>query len=111
MDPQFAFPPPATPQRRPPPVRRQEDLNGGARESNALRASVLDAALELGLIGGGVGGWMSENRVEEGEVRFPPAICFFLCMLFRLWDSCMEAPRRGEVVQSSTSLPPSTFSG
>jgi len=46
----------------------------GPRESNALRASVLDAALELGIGNNSVvTAWMFSNAVteeEEEEVRF-----------------------------------------
>ena len=109
MNPQFAFPPPAPVVRRPPPPTRAVPTpgsgsglgagstlrsgsngagGGGARESNALRASVLDVALELGLVGGGgVGGWMFDNRVlEEGEeVGFFVAFlsCSFLALFLR----------------------------
>ncbi|KAF7330298.1 hypothetical protein MVEN_02467700 [Mycena venus] len=55
MDANFTFPAPESP-------------TASNRESNALRASVLDAALELGLgANGSVANWMFNNAVEEEE--------------------------------------------
>ena len=113
MNPQFAFPPPAPVVRRPPPptravptpgsgsglgagstLRNGNNGGGGARESNALRASVLDAALELGLVGGGgVGGWMFDNRVlEEGE-----EVGFFRCFSFVFFSCSVSSVWVGSV--------------
>ena len=115
MNPQFAFPPPAPVVRRPPPPTRAVPTpgsgsglgasstlrsgsngagGGGARESNALRASVLDVALELGLVGGGgVGGWMFDNRVlEEGE-----EVGFFRCFSFVFFSCSVSSVWVGSV--------------
>ncbi|KAF7295199.1 hypothetical protein MIND_01058700 [Mycena indigotica] len=66
MDPNFTFPrqrPQAMP--RPPPAEPpSEPVN---RESNALRASVLDAALQLGLGSSKMANWMLNNTLAEDE--------------------------------------------
>ncbi|KAF8168918.1 hypothetical protein BJ912DRAFT_187481 [Pholiota molesta] len=62
MDTQFTFPPPPKPALRP--AGRSASVGAsGPRESSALRASVLDAALELGLVGNA--GWMFDNPLQE----------------------------------------------
>ena len=72
MDASFTFPRPQAPVPRPAPASKA----GGpqvSRESNALRASVLDAALELGLVSNPlVANWMFENSLpeENEEVSF-----------------------------------------
>ena len=69
MDASFTFPRPQAPVPRPAPAGKA----GGPRESNALRASVLDAALELGLVSNPlVANWMFENSLpeENEEVSF-----------------------------------------
>ncbi|KAF8207148.1 hypothetical protein K438DRAFT_426029 [Mycena galopus ATCC 62051] len=67
MNPDFAFPPRPKPVPRPQPVS-QSPTESPHRESNALRASVLDAALALGLgENGSVANWMFNNAVEEEE--------------------------------------------
>jgi len=72
MDASFTFPRPQAPVPRPALASKA----GGpqvARESNALRASVLDAALELGLVSNPlVANWMFENSLpeENEEVSF-----------------------------------------
>ncbi|KAK7032790.1 hypothetical protein R3P38DRAFT_3264791 [Favolaschia claudopus] len=66
MNESFTFPARPQPLLRPPPAQPQaEPVN---RESNALRASVLDAALQLGFgANGTVANWMFNNAVEEEE--------------------------------------------
>lgn len=73
MDATFTFPRPQAPVPRPAPASKA----GGpqlTRESNALRASVLDAALELGLVSNPlVADWMFDNTLpeeDEEEVSF-----------------------------------------
>ncbi|KAF7303203.1 hypothetical protein MKEN_01284000 [Mycena kentingensis (nom. inval.)] len=64
MDPNFSFPR-SRPTLRPQPAQPSaEPVN---RESNALRASVLDAALELGLGNKTVANWMFNNALDEEE--------------------------------------------
>lgn len=77
MDNNFTFPRPQVPVPRPPPVssfaRSSTDDTPPNRESNALRASVLDAALQLGIgTNSTVANWMFNNSLEEEEeeVRF-----------------------------------------
>jgi|SRR6266545_2592487 len=67
MNANFVFPAQASsPIPRPPPARKQGESI--SRDSSALRASVLDAALELG-IGSNplVADWMFNNAVEEED--------------------------------------------
>ncbi|KAJ6468418.1 hypothetical protein C8R45DRAFT_470424 [Mycena sanguinolenta] len=67
MNADFTFPPRPKPVPRPQPVQQSptEPVN---RDSNALRASVLDVALALGLgTNDGVAKWMFNNAVEEEE--------------------------------------------
>ncbi|KAJ7183149.1 hypothetical protein C8R46DRAFT_1209317 [Mycena filopes] len=64
MNANFTFPA-RQPIPRPPPPAQTEPIN---RESNALRASVLDAALELGFgANGAVANWMFNNTLEEED--------------------------------------------
>ncbi|KAJ6466604.1 hypothetical protein C8R47DRAFT_1326241 [Mycena vitilis] len=64
MDANFTFP--ARPKAIPRPAPAQSPTEPVNRESNALRASVLDAALELGLgANGSVANWMFNNTLEE----------------------------------------------
>ncbi|KAJ6570169.1 hypothetical protein DFH09DRAFT_1080325 [Mycena vulgaris] len=64
MDPNFSFPR-STPTPRPAVKSPTVPAN---RESNALRASVLDAALELGIgANGAVATWMFNNALEEED--------------------------------------------
>lgn len=66
MDPQFTFPP--RPRPRHPPVSNDNSQPTQSRESNALRASVLDAALELGIgANSTVANWMFNNALEEED--------------------------------------------
>ncbi|KAJ7106497.1 hypothetical protein C8R43DRAFT_209855 [Mycena crocata] len=66
MDANFTFP--ARPQAVPRPAPAQPQAEPVQRESNALRASVLDAALQLGLgANGTVANWMFNNTLEEEE--------------------------------------------
>ena len=54
------------PQARPRPAHKQ--VEGVSRDSNSLRASVLDAALELGIGSNSlVADWMFNNAVMEEE--------------------------------------------
>ncbi|KAF8962875.1 hypothetical protein BDZ97DRAFT_1076161 [Flammula alnicola] len=74
MNAQFTFPPPQAPTPRPGPGHKSgETAQTNSRESNGLRASVLDAALELGLVSNPlVADWMFNNTLaeeDEGEVR------------------------------------------
>ncbi|RXW22063.1 hypothetical protein EST38_g3776, partial [Candolleomyces aberdarensis] len=64
MDANFAFPP-----YQPPVARaRKAGGNSGPRQSSALRASVLDAALQLGLTNNSlVAEWMFNNAVQEED--------------------------------------------
>ncbi|KAJ7650708.1 hypothetical protein FB45DRAFT_997532 [Roridomyces roridus] len=65
MDPNFAFPAPSKPTLRPAASQPTEPIH---RESNALRASVLDAALQLGFGSNNtVANWMFSNTLEEEE--------------------------------------------
>ncbi|KAJ7039585.1 hypothetical protein C8F04DRAFT_295375 [Mycena alexandri] len=65
MDANFTFPARPKPIPRPAPASPPEPVN---RESNALRASVLDAALELGFgANGAVANWMFNNTLEEED--------------------------------------------
>lgn len=68
MDSSFTFPP----YQPPAPRARTAVASNGPRKSNALRASVLDAALQLGLTNDSlVAEWMFSNTVqEEDEVSF-----------------------------------------
>ncbi|KAJ6544070.1 hypothetical protein B0H19DRAFT_1169507 [Mycena capillaripes] len=66
MDADFTFPARPTPISRPSPA--QSPTEPANRQSNALRASVLDAALELGFgANGTVANWMFNNALEEQE--------------------------------------------
>jgi hypothetical protein len=79
MDPTFTFPrlKPAIP-RPQAPVASQ----GESRESNALRASVLDAALELGLANNSVvADWMFNNTLQEEEEEEEIEVCSSLCVI------------------------------
>ncbi|KAJ6630998.1 hypothetical protein B0H10DRAFT_702776 [Mycena sp. CBHHK59/15] len=65
MDANFTFPVRPKPSPRPAAQTPTEPVN---RESNALRASVLDVALELGIAAnGGVANWMFNNTLEEED--------------------------------------------
>ncbi|KAJ7746644.1 hypothetical protein B0H16DRAFT_1692667 [Mycena metata] len=65
MDANFTFPARPKPTPRPAPASPPEPVN---RESNALRASVLDAALQLGFgANGAVANWMFNNTLEEED--------------------------------------------
>lgn len=64
MDANFTFP--ARPQPIPRPSAAQPPPEPVNRESSALRASVLDAALQLGFgANGNVANWMFNNALEE----------------------------------------------
>ncbi|KAJ7841306.1 hypothetical protein B0H14DRAFT_1045960 [Mycena olivaceomarginata] len=66
MDTNFTFPARPGPVPRPQPVHTPSEPPN--RESNAIRASVLDAALQLGFgANGGLADWMSNNAVNEEE--------------------------------------------
>ncbi|KAG6856006.1 hypothetical protein H0H87_008483 [Tephrocybe sp. NHM501043] len=70
MNANFTFPRPQAPIPRPapPPTATSSSSPTTSRESNALRASVLDAALELGLGNNGtVANWMFNNSLEEED--------------------------------------------
>lgn len=70
MDPNFAFPRPQAPIPRPPPPSSFLTAGGSERnrDSNALRASVLDVALQLGLgTNSTVADWMFNNTMPEDE--------------------------------------------
>ena len=74
MDATFTFPRPQAPVPRPAPASKASGGPQLTRESNALRASVLDAALELGLVSNPlVADWMFDNTLpeeDEEEVSF-----------------------------------------
>ncbi|KAJ7510417.1 hypothetical protein B0H11DRAFT_1187899 [Mycena galericulata] len=66
MDANFTFPTRPTPTPRP--NASHSPIEPVNRESNALRASVLDAALELGIgANGAVANWMFNNTLEEED--------------------------------------------
>lgn len=66
MDANFTFPARPGPVPRPQPAHAPSEPPN--RESNAIRASVLDAALQLGFgANGGLANWMSNNAVDEEE--------------------------------------------
>jgi hypothetical protein len=66
MDASFRFP--ARPSPIPRPSAVQSPTEPVHRESRAIRASVLDVALELGLgANGTVANWMLNNSLEEEE--------------------------------------------
>ncbi|KAF9530728.1 hypothetical protein CPB83DRAFT_850209 [Crepidotus variabilis] len=69
MNKTFVFPPAPQPALRPQQRNSGDDgQEGGSRNSNALRASVLDAAMELGLGNSSVvANWMFSNVVEEED--------------------------------------------
>ena len=79
MDTKFTFPPPQRPIPRNNPVKTAASA-GQTRESSALRASVLDVALELGITGdNSLAAWMFDNSLkeeDEEEVSFFHS-CFF----------------------------------
>jgi hypothetical protein len=81
MDATFTFPRPQAPVPRPAPASKASGGPQLTRESNALRASVLDAALELGLVSNPlVADWMFDNTLpeeDEEEVRFLFESSFF----------------------------------
>lgn len=74
MDASFTFPRPQAPVPRPAPASKASGGPRLTRESNALRASVLNAALELGLASNPlVADWMFDNSLpeeDEEEVSF-----------------------------------------
>lgn len=87
MNASFTFPRPQPPVPRPAPVARllssQSPDLAGSRESNALRASILDTALELGISSNSlVADWMFNNPLTEEieeEVSlfvFTTSLCF-----------------------------------
>ncbi|KAJ7454759.1 hypothetical protein FB451DRAFT_653001 [Mycena latifolia] len=66
MDANFTFP--SRPRPTPRPTAGQAPTEPANRQSNALRASVLDAALELGFgANGTVANWMFNNALEEAD--------------------------------------------
>ena len=75
MDATFTFPRPQAPVPRPAPASKASGAPQLTRESNALRASVLDAALELGLVSNELGlvsnplvaDWMFDNSLPEED--------------------------------------------
>lgn len=68
MDATFTFPRPQAPVPRPAPASKASGAPQLTRESNALRASVLDAALELGLVSNPlVADWMFDNSLPEED--------------------------------------------
>ncbi|KIM44016.1 hypothetical protein M413DRAFT_9280 [Hebeloma cylindrosporum] len=68
MDASFTFPRPQAPVPRPAPASKASGGTHMTRESNALRASVLDAALELGLVSNPlVADWMFDNSLPEED--------------------------------------------
>lgn len=70
MDANFTFPPP----QRPIPRNAPTSTARQSRESSALRASVLDVAMELGITNNSlVAAWMFDNSLKEeneDEVSF-----------------------------------------
>lgn len=85
MDATFTFPRPQAPVPRPAPASKA----GGpqlTRESNALRASVLDAALELGLVSNPlVADWMFDNTLPEEDEEEVSFLFESLHLLFFFW--------------------------
>ncbi|KAF8063482.1 hypothetical protein FPV67DRAFT_1672502 [Lyophyllum atratum] len=79
MDSNFTFPRPQAPTPRSAPSSSSPTSSTGAaapvkRESNALRASVLDAALELGIgTNSTVANWMFNNALSEEEEEDQPS--------------------------------------
>ncbi|KAG5640853.1 hypothetical protein DXG03_006818 [Asterophora parasitica] len=68
MDTRFAFPRPQAPTPRPAPASPVSPAGGANRESNALRASILDAALILGIGNNNlVSDWMFSNSLAEED--------------------------------------------
>ncbi|KAF8900889.1 hypothetical protein CPB84DRAFT_1010943 [Gymnopilus junonius] len=82
MDTNFVFPRPQPAVARPTIVGRSKPAQTISRESNALRASVLDAALELG-IGTNplVADWMFNNALKEEDEEESPSGCVGFWML------------------------------
>ncbi|KAJ3500379.1 hypothetical protein NLJ89_g9824 [Agrocybe chaxingu] len=77
MNANFTFPPPKPVMPRPPSAYRPK-AKAPSRSSNALRASVLEAALELG-VGTNplVSDWMFSNSLKEEDEE--------VCALYWLW--------------------------
>lgn len=72
MDTKFTFPPPQRPIPRNTPVKTAASA-GQTRESSALRASVLDVALELGITGdNSLAAWMFDNSLKEEDEEEEP---------------------------------------
>ncbi|KAG6840437.1 hypothetical protein C0991_006749 [Blastosporella zonata] len=75
MNTKFTFPPPQAPVPRPAPPAATSGSPTDKRESNALRASVLDVALQLGIGNNStVADWMFNNPLaeeDEEELRSP----------------------------------------
>ena len=82
MNANFVFPAqPSAPTPRPPPARKQEE--SAPRDSSALRASVLDAALELGIGSNSlVTDWMFNNAVDEEDEN---EVCINYHAFIMLW--------------------------
>lgn len=101
MNANFVFPAqPSVPIARPPAARKQEE--NASRDSSALRASVLDAALELGIGSSSlVADWMFNNVVDEedeNEVCLS-CVCYAFAPLFsakKYWITSVEPPSRGQ---------------
>lgn len=93
----FVFPPPQTvPTARPPRPQKPGDAQA-SRDSNLLRASVLDVALELGIGSSSVvADWMFNNAVQEEdeiEVRMR-----FLRSLVIFWDYVGTSQHCGRLI-------------
>lgn len=90
MDATFTFPRPQAPVPRPAPASKA----GGpqlTRESNALRASVLDAALELGLVSNPlVADWMFDNTLPEEDEEEVSFLFESLHLLFFFFGHCVQ---------------------
>ena len=120
MDSTFTFPRPQAPVARPAPLHNPKSgskssttsstSNPAPRESSALRASVLDAALELG-IGSNplMADWMFNNTLaEEDEVGTMHSF-FSLCIWTSSFSSSFlmstPAPRGGNAMRHLVILP------
>lgn len=88
MNASFTFPRPQPPVPRPAPVTKllssQSPDLAGSRESNALRASILDTALELGIGSNSlVADWMFNNPLtEEIEEEVSPFVISVIFVFF-----------------------------